>query len=578
MLEIKRRIPQCSFEDSEQARNLDPLLRRIYENRNVATLDQSRYSLKQLLPPDRLLGIQRATDILVAAIQRRESIIIIGDYDTDGATATVLAILGLSALGAKKVDYLVPNRFEFGYGLSEKIASLALETNPDVLVTVDNGISSLAGVELVRNNGVKCIITDHHLPGKSLPNADAIVNPNQPDCPFPSKALSGVGVMFYLLLAVRSALRDINWFGQAEGPTQPPNLADYLDLVALGTVADMVPLDSNNRILVAQGIARIRKGQCRPGIIELLRIGGKDYRKVASSDFGFVVGPRLNAAGRLDDISTGIDCLLSSDRQIATEYAEMLDGINSERRRIEKDMQHRAFDIIRSLKLENDGFGYCLYDDQWHQGVTGLVASRVKDKTQQPTIAFAPSADGLLTGSARTIAGLHIRDLLEEIADDDPGLIVKFGGHAMAAGLTIEATRFEAFSNRFQVTLARAVKKAGNLEVTVLSDGELASEQLTLTQAEQLKDAAPWGQGFPSPVFDGIFNVLDYKVVGGQHIKLTVQDTARVRYDAIAFRAVEPGIEPEIAKSIHMAYQLDVNEFRGQRSLQLIVEQLLPAS
>ncbi len=585
---IKRREALCQFghqkADLAQSGGLDidPLLRRVYQNRNISDPDEISYSLKKLHPPQSLKGMEEATQLLGNAIKNDASVVIVGDYDTDGATATAMAILGLSRLGAKRVQYLVPNRFEFGYGLSEKIAHLALELKPDLLITVDNGISSIDGVAFLRDKGVKTIITDHHLPRKELPAANAIVNPNQPLCKFKSKALAGVGVMFYLLLSVRAKLRAEGWF--VEKNMVEPNLADYLDLVALGTVADMVPLDVNNRILVAQGIARIRSGKCRPGIIALLEVAGKGYRNLASSDFGFVIGPRLNAAGRLDDISTGIDCLLANSLQEAREHAQILNEINVERRRIEKVMQEQAFEIVRELQLEIKGAeseagwvsGYCLFDPSWHQGVTGLVASRVKDQTHQPAIAFAPTEEGLLTGSARTVSGLHIRDLIEGIADQSPNLILKFGGHAMAAGLTIEKHHLDEFKKCFHEAVTEEFSSGVEVDISIKSDGEISTNELTLDYADLLKNAAPWGQGFPAPVFDGVFKVLEQRVVGGQHIKFVLEGEHRGVYDAIAFKAIEPGSEPGKFDFINMAYQLDANEFRGQRSLQLIIEKFEP--
>ncbi|NKB77073.1 MAG: single-stranded-DNA-specific exonuclease RecJ [Gammaproteobacteria bacterium] len=590
---MKRREALCQFGHSQansgqerrdkQDVEIDPLLQRVYQNRNISDPDDVTYSLSKLYPPKLLKGIDEATCLLVEAIKSDASIVIVGDYDTDGATATTLAMLGLSALGSNQVQYLVPNRFEFGYGLSEKIANLALQLEPNLLITVDNGISSIDGVALLKEKGVKTIITDHHLAGKQLPEADAIVNPNQPLCEFPSKALAGVGVMFYLLLSVRTKLRKEGWFFDKR--IAEPNLADYLDLVALGTVADMVPLDANNRVLVAQGIARIRAGKCRFGIIALLEVANRNYRNLSSSDFGFVIGPRLNAAGRLDDISTGIDCLLASSHQEARDYAQVLNEINIERRRIEKVMQEQAFEIVRTLQIGSETLeadvdrtaGYCLYDPTWHQGVTGLVASRVKDQTSQPTIAFAPTEGGLLTGSARTIAGLHIRDLIEAIAEQSPNLVVKFGGHAMAAGLTIEEANLNEFKRQFYGAVVEGFSSV-ELDFSVKSDGEISASELSLDYADLLKNAAPWGQGFPAPVFDGVFKVLEQRVVGGQHIKFVVKGKDGGIYDAIAFKSVELGNEPGKFDFLNMAYQLDVNEFRGHRSLQLIIESFEPTA
>ena len=542
-------------------------------------MSQVADSLDQLYPPGLLKDIDIASDLICRAIVQGNSILIVGDYDVDGATGTALGVLGLREMGAREVGYLVPNRFNDGYGLSQKIAALALTRSPDVLVTVDNGISSVEGVALLRKQQVKVIITDHHLPGLQLPPADAIVNPNQSGCGFPSKALSGVGVMFYLLTAVRTRLRQTEWFSQQGLPI--PNLAKHLDLVALGTVADMVPLDRNNRILVAQGVARIRSGGARPGIVALMEVAGKSVDKVATSDFGFVIAPNLNAAGRLDDMSTGIECLLSASRETARSYAGLLYQINLERRSIEKTMQKQAFGILRTWESERQqkpdagsGPGVCLFEPSWHQGIVGLVASRIKERLAQPAIVFARAGDGMLTGSARSIPGLHIRDLIESIALQYPALIVKFGGHAMAAGLTIEERDFTEFHEYFRMAVRQRFAEFGYEEPMILSDGELDHGELTLPCAELLRNAAPWGQGFPGPLFDGIFDVAKARIVAEQHIRFLLRSSSGESYDAIAFRAINPGEEHAISRlrRLHVAYQLDVNEFRGRRALQLIIE------
>jgi len=583
---ISPRVPVSNLgasQNGDEDCDLSPLLRRIFENRNLLGLAEINYPLTGLLPPDTLKDNDRATELLYGALKDQQKILIIGDYDTDGATATVLAVLCLKSMGAVNIDYLVPNRFEFGYGLSPEIAEVALQGSPDLVITVDNGINSVEGVSILRNRGVSVLVTDHHLAGAILPDADVILNPNQPGCNFPSKALAGVGVMFYLLMLLRAKLNANNWFADRSLPV--PKLSEYLDLVALGTVADVVPLDYNNRILVAQGIARIRAGKCRPGIIALMEAGNKYYRDIVSSDFGFVIAPRLNAAGRLDDISIGIECLLTNDIVKAQEIALKLNEINIERREIEQEMQSQALKIVREIiqsraSEENStnalANGFCLYEQGWHQGITGLVASRVKEKTDQPVIAFADIADGKLTGSARSIPGLHIKDMLEQIAFENPGLIVKFGGHAMAAGLTIEENDLDLFKMKFHQCVSTHFKRVGTAAV-IHTDGELDGSEMTLDNAEQLRIAAPWGQGFPAPLFDGTFYVTEQRVVGKYHLKLKLQSLdSRQQYDGIAFRAVEPDQAVPRLECIHAVYELDVNEFRGRRSLQLIIGHFQP--
>lgn len=552
---------------------LHPLLQRIFNNRNVSNPEDLELSLSRLHAPNQLKDIEKACALLQQVIARNGRILILGDYDTDGATASAVAVLGLNSLGAENVDYLVPNRFDYGYGLSLAIAKVALVKSPDLVVTVDNGISSLEGVRYLREAGVEVLVTDHHLAGKELPQASAIINPNQPECAFPSKMLAGVGVMFYLLLALRSFLKDSGWFEERE--KEPPNLAMLLDLVALGTVADVVQLDHNNRILVAQGIARIHQGRCRPGIKALLAVAGKDFASISSADLGFVVAPRLNAAGRLDDISMGIECLLTDDDNQAQDYAVILHEMNLERRQIELQMQKQAIDVVDSINEQGVANGICLYREDWHQGITGLVASRVREQFFRPAIVFARSSDGRLTGSARSIAGLHIRDLIEEIERSHPGLIDKFGGHAMAAGLTIAETNLDQFSALFHTAVSAHFTSHSPADL-VYSDGPLEPEFFTQQIAELLKNAAPWGQGFSPPVFDNEFKVVGQKVVGEQHLKLRLATRDRV-LDGIAFRQLQPGENAPSLDRIHAAFQLDINEFRGAKSLQLIIEYMKPA-
>lgn len=567
-----RRDPAASASllDSEA---LHPLLQRIFNNRNVSHPEDLELSLSKLHSPNQLKDIEKACALLKHVIARNGRILIVGDYDTDGATASAVAVLGLKSLGAEKVDYLVPNRFDYGYGLSLAIAKVALVKSPDLVVTVDNGISSLEGISFLREAGVEVLVTDHHLAGNELPQASAIINPNQPRCNFPSKMLAGVGVMFYLLLALRSFLKDSGWFEKRK--KEPPNLAMLLDLVALGTVADVVPLDHNNRILVAQGIARIHQGRCRPGIKALLAVAGKDHAGISSADLGFVVAPRLNAAGRLDDISMGIECLLTDNEKQAQEYAAILHEMNLERRQIELQMQKQAIDVVDSINDQGVENGICLYREDWHQGITGLVASRVRERFFQPAIVFARSSDGRLTGSARSIVGLHIRDLIEEIERSHPGLIDKFGGHAMAAGLTIAETKLEQFSALFHAAVSAHFACHSPADL-IYSDGPLEPEFFTQQIAELLKNAAPWGQGFSPPVFDNEFKVVGQKVVGEQHLKLRLATRGRV-LDGIAFRQLQPGENAPSLDKIHAAFQLDINEFRGAKSLQLIIEYMEPA-
>jgi len=567
--------------ECDSSLKLSPLLTRIFQNRNISHSSDLHYPLSGLESPDSLKGGNDAAAIILDVLENGKNILIVGDYDTDGATGTALGVLCLRAFGAYSVNYLVPNRFDYGYGLSEGIAQVALDSNPDLVITVDNGISSVGGVDVLNSAGVKVIITDHHLPGSELPEAEVIVNPNQQGCDFPSKSVSGVGVMFYLLMLVRARLKEAGWFERRNIPV--PNLAKYLDLVALGTVADMVPLDRNNRILVSQGISRIRSGKCRLGLVALLEVAGRHYRNVVSQDLGFIIAPRLNAAGRLQDISTGIECLISECAEEAKNYAGMLESINSERKKIESKMQGEAMEIVSGLLLNRniDGadrhhrdYGFCLYDRGWHQGITGLVASRVKDRTEEPVITFAITESGTLSGSARSVSGLHIRDLLEKIASESTGLITKFGGHAMAAGLTINEQDFDKFKQKFHAEV-NTFFRAENDGSTVYIDGCLSEDEITLDNAIDIKFAAPWGQGFPVPLFEGEFYVMECTVVGQQHLRMKLKSTGMQRViQGIAFRAITPGSEVPDFSKVHIVYQMDVNEFRGKQSLQFIIEHL----
>jgi single-stranded-DNA-specific exonuclease len=564
---IIRRTVETSIDHSH------PILKNVYASRGIKSNKELEHSLEHLLPYQTLLGIDEAVVCLYEALKQQKKILIVGDFDADGATSTAVAIRALHYFGAKSVDFLVPNRFSFGYGLTPELVQVAYtEFNPALIVTVDNGIANHAGVNKAKEFGMQVLITDHHLAGDTLPSADAIVNPNQPLDPFPSKHIAGVGVIFYVMLALRRYLNDCKWF--EENNITPPNMSKLLDIVALGTVADVVALDHNNRILVQQGLRRIRAGQCVPGIKALLEIGHRDYARLVSSDLGFIVAPRLNAAGRLDDMSLGIECLLTDDLKRAREIAQILDRLNDERRVIEQEMQGQALDALQKCQMDQTQlpFGLCLFDEDWHQGVIGILASRIKDRYHRPVIAFAPSGDVELKGSARSIPGVHIRDVLATIAVQYPDLIKKFGGHAMAAGLTIHRSAFENFSNVFNQVIASQLKEE-DLQHIVWSDGELLHTQLTLDMAEIIRDAGPWGQAFPEPLFDGEFELIEQRLVGGKHLKMTVGKGNTI-LDAIAFN-VDLNHWPNYRSDyVKMAYKLDVNEFRNKRKVQLIVEYL----
>ena len=555
--------------------SLHPLLARIYTTRGVRTPAELDLGLAQLLPPAQLRNADAAAVLLADAVAADKKLLVIGDFDADGATSTALAVSLLRQFGAREVDYLVPNRFEYGYGLTPEIVELAATRDPAVIITVDNGIASLDGVESARARGIATLITDHHLAGRTLPGADVIVNPNQPGCAFPSKNLAGVGVIFYVMLALRAQLRLRGWFAQRA----EPNLAHYTDLVALGTVADVVPLDHNNRILVAAGLQRIRAGLARPGIAALLDVASRDPRTVVASDLGFAVGPRINAAGRLDDMSIGIECLLSEDPARAAALAMQLHRLNQDRRLIESDMQEQALRELARLELVQEAeppLAMTLYQPGWHQGVIGILASRIKDRIHRPTIAFADGDPGQIKGSARSIPGIHIRDILDAVAVRHPGLISKFGGHAMAAGLSLATQDYEAFSRAFVEEVARHAEDV-ELQAVLDSDGELAEADFQLELATALRFAGPWGQHFPEPVFDGVFQIVSQRLVGEKHLKLVLfPASGSVLLDAIAFNvdlAVWP--DPSI-EQVEIAYRLDVNEYRGQRSVQLMVEHIAP--
>ncbi|NMY43378.1 single-stranded-DNA-specific exonuclease RecJ [Pseudomonas sp. WS 5013] len=554
--------------------DLPPLLTRLYAARGVQSAAELDKGLARLIPYQQLKGIDAAVDLLVQALQQRQRILIVGDFDADGATASSVGVLGLRMLGAAHVDYLVPNRFEYGYGLTPEIVAVALQRQPELLVTVDNGISSVDGVTAAKEAGLKVLVTDHHLPGPELPAADAIVNPNQPGCAFPSKALAGVGVMFYVLLALRARLREIGWF--ASSGMAEPNLGELLDLVALGSVADVVPLDANNRILVHQGLARIRAGRARPGLRAVLEVAGRQHARITSTDLGFILGPRLNAAGRLDDMSLGIECLLCEDEALARDMAQQLDELNKDRKAIEQGMQREALAQLQDLPLADMPFGLCLFEPDWHQGVIGILASRLKERYHRPAIAFADAGDGLLKGSARSVPGLHIRDALDAVAARHPGLISKFGGHAMAAGLSLPQEHFGAFAAAFDAEVRRQLSE-DDLTGRLLSDGQLGAEEFHLELAKALRHAGPWGQHFPEPLFHGVFQIVTQRVVGEKHLKLVLKtECGSLTLDGIAFN-VDRDIWPNPnVRWVELAYKLDVNEYQGRESVQLMVAHLAP--
>lgn len=566
---VRRTVP----ENHTLSDSMHPVLRRIYAARNIAQPEELDYALEGLCPYHTLSGIDAAVTLLANALERGRRLLIVADFDADGATGCALAIRGLQQMGAQDIRYLVPSRFDFGYGLSPGIVELAAEQKPEVLITVDNGISSIDGVALARSYGIDVLVTDHHLPGAELPLANAIVNPNLAGDGFPSKSLAGVGVVFYLLAALRTYLRETDWFESRGLPE--PRLAELLDLVALGTVADVVPLDYNNRILVEQGLKRVRRGRCVPGIRALLRVAGRDYQQVTAGDFAFAVGPRLNAAGRLTDMSLGIECLLCDDEDTARDMAVSLDKLNRERRDIQQQMQDSVAADMPEPQGEDLPFGLCLYNDDWHQGVVGVLASRVKEEWHRPVIAFARDRDGLLKGSGRSIGAIHLRDLLDRIATRTPGLLKKFGGHAMAAGVVIAEQDLEKFRHFFE-TECRTHLTADDLLGVIHSDGELQAGEISLSLAAAIQNGGPWGNGFPEPVFDGLFMLSDRHIVAERHLKmkLALPGSSR-KFDAIAFFTLDNDW-PDDVSHVRLAYRLDVNEYNGRRTEQLIAEYVEP--
>ena len=575
-LTIIRRVPDLAALGRLAA--LDPVLARAYAARGITGPQQLSASLERLLPVGTLDCIEAAVELLLRHREAGQSILVIGDFDADGATSTALMVRALSAWGFASVDFMVPNRFEFGYGLTPGIVALAAERRPTLIVTVDNGISSLAGVDAARALGIQVLVTDHHLAGPELPRAEVIVNPNVPGATFGSRALAGVGVAFYVMVALH---RELGRRGLLPGAA-PLAPAALLDLVALGTVADLVPLDANNRVLVAQGLQRIRAGRCVPGVRALIEAGARQTATVTAADLGFAAGPRLNAAGRLDDMSIGIRCLLAATVEDAQALAGRLNELNIERRAIEARMQDQAIAAVSHLGDPGDAgptrHGVCLYDAAWHQGVVGLVASRMKDRLRRPVIAFADGGEGQLRGSARSVAGVHVRDVLEAIATRHPGLIGRFGGHAMAAGLSMPAAGLDLFAREFDAEVARW-QQGGSLADRVETDGQLAVDEISLRTAELLREGGPWGQAFPEPSFDQCFRIKRSRTVGDKHLKMWVElEGSRRSFDAIAFNYFQGrGEAAAVPARARLVYRLDVNEYAGERRLQLLVDHVLSA-
>ena len=551
---------------------IHPLLERLFLVRGITSETELDRTLSKLPSPWLLSGMEGMVTHLITAINEQQRICIVADFDADGATSCAVAIKGLQLLGAGQVSFVVPNRFEYGYGLTPEIVELVKLQKPDVIITVDNGISSIDGVKAAIDAGIKVLVTDHHLPGHELPAANAIVNPNLLDDNNPFKSLAGVGVIFYVLMALRSRLREMNWFEKNQIPE--PNLAQLLDYVALGTVADVVALEQINRILVHQGLMRIRTGRCHPGLNALVEVSGKNPQTIAASDLGFSLGPRLNAAGRMDDMSLGIQCLLTDDPALAKDIALQLDQLNNDRREVEAVMKHEAMAYLSDMKSLDEHHlpaGVCLFDTNWHQGVIGILASRIKDRVHRPVIAFAPAGKDLIKGSARSIPGVHIRDVLSDIAALHPKLLSKFGGHAMAAGLSLNMHDYPAFALAFDEMVSKRLANV-DLEQKILSDGELTEQEISLEIADLLQNSATWGQEFPEPVFDGIFDVIQARIVGQRHLKLVLRKPGGdLVIDAIAFFVDQPEHWLGL-RQIKAAYKLDINEFRGNRSVQFIVQ------
>ena len=580
---IRRRSSEPVPDGMALPDSLHPLLQRLYWSRGIRTPEDLELNVKGLVDWHSLKDIDRAKSVIANAVVEGQRILIVGDFDVDGATSSALALLALRAMGAASVDYLVPNRFGFGYGLTPGLVDIARQRSPDLLITVDNGISSIDGVAAAVDAGMKVVITDHHLPGDEIPAADAIVNPNQSGCSFPCKSTAGVGVIFYVICAVRQALIERSW---SFPHNSPPKLADFLDLVALGTVADVVPLESNNRILVHQGIKRIRAGCSRPGILALIDMAGKPLSLLSATDLAFALAPRLNAAGRLDDMSKGIELLITDDCDRARQLATELDALNRERRDIEGHMKDEAMALMARLQLNRSSLpsGLALFHEQWHQGVIGILAARIKEHYYRPTVVFAPGANGEIKGSARSIPGLHLRDALGVVAARHPGLIVKFGGHAMAAGLTLRQEDFPRFAKLFDQTV-QEILKPEQLEAVLVTDGELQADHISLDTAELIRESGPWGQGFPEPLFDGLFLIEQQRLVGGKHLKMVVvpcsgnapEEIGHGSIEAICFSVdLQMWPQPQVDR-VRLVYRLAVNHYRGRRTVQLIGDHIEPA-
>ncbi|MCK4842061.1 MAG: single-stranded-DNA-specific exonuclease RecJ [Methylococcales bacterium] len=568
----KNIVPRPKGKKKSHLQGIEPVLSQIFSTRGITENDQLERTLSKLPSPFLLSGMDNMVEHLMQAIELQQKITIVADFDADGATSCVVALKGLTLLGAKQLNYIVPNRFEYGYGLTPEIVELVKQQKADVIITVDNGVSSIEGVRAAKEYGMKVLITDHHLPGEQLPDADAMVNPNLPDDQFPSGNIAGVGVIFYVLMALRNYMRKNKWF--EKNNIQEPNLAQLLDFVALGTVADVVALDQVNRILVHQGLLRIRSGHAHPGIAALIEKAGKQFASINSSDLGFALGPRLNAAGRMDDMSLGIQCLLTDDVDLAKEMAEQLDELNQDRKDIEAQMKNEAISLLNEMKVLDEHHlpaGVCLFDKYWHQGVIGILASRIKDRIHRPVIAFASADNGEIKGSARSIAGVHIRDVLSEIASSHPQILSKFGGHAMAAGMSIKMHDYPVFALAFDEVVARHLDKI-DLELKIYTDGQLSENEISMEFSETLKNAGTWGQEFPEPAFDGVFDVIQCRIVGQQHLKFVLRfPMSELLIDAISFFVEKPENWLGI-RSIKSVYKLDVNEFRGNRSVQLMLQ------
>jgi single-stranded-DNA-specific exonuclease len=568
----KKIVPRPQNKKKSFLKNIDPILLKIFLTRGITENEQIERTLAKLPSPWLLSSMELMVEHLITAIKQQQKICIVADFDADGATSCVVAIKGLELLGAADVSYVVPNRFEYGYGLTPEIVELVKQQSPDVIITVDNGISSIDGVKVAKDAGIKVLVTDHHLPGEQIPDADAIVNPNVEGDEFPSGNIAGVGVIFYVLMALRSRLREKKWFEKQN--IQQPNLAQLLDFVALGTVADVVALDQVNRILVHQGLLRIRSGQAHPGIKALIEIAGKQFGSIHPSDLGFALAPRLNAAGRMDDMSLGIQCLLSENDALAKDMARQLDELNQDRKEVEGQMKTEALSLLKEMHVLDEKHlpaGVCIFEKDWHQGVIGILASRIKDRLHRPVVAFASVDDGEIKGSARSIPGVHIRDVLSEIAALHPQILSKFGGHAMAAGMSIKMHDYPVFALAFDEVVAKHLNNV-DLEQKIYTDGQLSEKEITLGFTEVLNNAGTWGQAFPEPVFDGVFDVIQCRVVGQQHLKFVLRfPSSELLIDAIAFFVEKSEIWVG-TRSIKAAYKLDVNEFRGNRSVQLMLQ------